>query len=61
MSYNLRSRTKKADPKDTAAGIKILRNLCYPYMQRFVVPRQELGQIKNHILHVCSGMALVLA
>ena len=43
LSYVIRSKTRKPCPKDTAIGVKLLRNLCYPDMKRFSVTPQDIG------------------
>ena len=45
--YRLRSITRIPDPKDTAAGVKFLKSICYPNMNRFIDDNQEMGKHKT--------------
>ena len=36
-------------PEDTEAGVRFLRKICYPHMNRFIDSKQEIGTgLKNY-------------
>ena len=43
LYFCVRSRTMVPRPEDTAAGVRILRKICYPRMNRFIDFKQEMG------------------
>ena len=43
LYFCIRSRTMVPRPEDTAAGVRILRRICYPHMNRFIDFKQEMG------------------
>ena len=43
LYFCVRSRTMVPRPEDTAAGVRFLRRICYPLMNRFIDFKQEMG------------------
>ena len=43
LYFCVRSRTMVPRPEDTAAGVRILRRICYPHMNQFIDFKQEMG------------------